>query len=102
MSYSDDYSLDQDVDDKFKYKTKMAEQKEKKRGRVRLTNVRCTFPNLIELREYEGKSQYNITLLVPKTDAQQIGALARATKEIVEEKWPLGGKTSEATQCPEK
>lgn len=80
----------------------MAEQKERKLGRIKLLHVRCAFPNLIELREYEGKSQYNITLLVPKTDVQQITALAKTMNEVIEEMWPIGGKITKANQSPEK
>lgn len=78
----------------------MAEQTQRP-GRVLIENVRCSFPNLIELREYDGKPKYNITLLIPKSESALVARIGAAINAVINDKWPIGGKTTAQNQRPQ-
>ena len=49
-----------------------------------------SFPNLFEMREYQGKKSYQITMVFPK--GTDLSALKAAAKECLDAKFPNGCK----------
>lgn len=49
-----------------------------------------SFPNLFEMREYQGKSSYQITMVFPQ--GSDLSALKSAAKECLDAKFPNGCK----------
>lgn len=50
--------------------------------RLVLKNVRCIYPKLFTPEEYQGKSRYGITLLLPK-DSEQLEQVGGAIKRLL-------------------
>ena len=75
----------------------MAEQKEK-RARLRLKNVRLSFPSLYETELYDGEDtgKYAATFLIDKSDKKQLKMLRSRMDDVAHEKW--GDKIPKAVQ----
>src|SRR5690349_22853105 len=57
--------------------------------KVKLTNVRLSFPDLFEAKEFQGDGnpKFRAAFLIPKDDKVQIGAIEAAIKVAAQEKW---------------
>lgn len=95
MAYNEDFS--------FLSQEDYMPETEKVIGKVKVLNVRCAFPNVIEAQSYDGNpAKYNITLLVPKSDKKQIAEIGDAIKDVVNDKWPISTRFTAANQRPPK
>lgn len=57
-------------------------EKEKDKTKQVLTCVRCSYMNVHQPRENNGKTKYGIMLLIPKDDAKNIARVQEAIEEV--------------------